>query len=384
MPLAPYACAPETSMGRAFAEPESALRSVFQRDRDRIVHSIPFRRLEYKTQVFVNFEGDHFRTRLTHSLEVAQIARAMARALAVNEDLAEAIALAHDLGHSAFGHAGEGALDEALADYGGFDHNLQTFRIVTRLERRYAAFDGLNLTLETLEGLVKHNGPIEGVPAGPILEHPVATRTRLDLQPPLEAQLAAIADDVAYANHDLDDGLRAGFLDLDELASLPLAGAALAEVDGLFPGLETPRRVHETIRRLIDGMVRDLVQVSRCRLAELRPADADAIRQAAAPVVGFSPAVAAAVAELRRFLRDRVYRHYKVSRMTLKARRVVRELTEALLAAPDCLPDGWRERAGPPGSPATAATVRDYVAGMTDRFALDEHDRLFRLSRDRA
>jgi dGTPase len=384
MSFAPYACAPETSLGRAVAEHESPLRSVFQRDRDRIIHSIPFRRLEYKTQVFVNFEGDHFRTRLTHSLEVAQITRAMARALGVNEDLAEAIALAHDLGHSAFGHAGEGALDEALADHGGFDHNLQTFRIVTRLERRYAAFDGLNLTLETLEGLVKHNGPVVGPLPRPIAGHPLAARMRVDLQPPLEAQLAAIADDVAYANHDLDDGLRAGFLELDELASLPLAGDALLEVDRLFPALEPPRRVHETIRRLIDGMVRDLVEVSRRRLAELQPADVVAIREAGAPVVGFSPPVAAGVTELRRFLRDRVYRHYKVSRMTLKARRVVRELTEALLAAPDCLPDGWRERAGLPGSPATAATVRDYVAGMTDRFALDEHDRLFRLSRDRA
>jgi dGTPase len=384
MSFAPYACAPETSLGRAVAEHESPLRSVFQRDRDRIIHSIPFRRLEYKTQVFVNFEGDHFRTRLTHSLEVAQITRAMARALGVNEDLAEAIALAHDLGHSAFGHAGEGALDEALAEHGGFDHNLQTFRIVTRLERRYAAFDGLNLTLETLEGLVKHNGPVVGPLPRPIAGHPLAARMRVDLQPPLEAQLAAIADDVAYANHDLDDGLRAGFLELGELASLPLAGAALLAVDRSFPELEPPRRVHETIRRLIDGMVRDLVEVSRCRLAELQPADVDAIRHAGAPVVRFSPPVAAGVTELRRFLRDRVYRHYKVSRMTLKARRVVRELAEALLAAPDCLPDGWRERAGPPGSPATAATVRDYVAGMTDRFALDEHDRLFRLSRDRA
>ena len=384
MPLEPYACTPETSLGRAVAEPESPLRSVFQRDRDRIVHSIPFRRLEYKTQVFVNFEGDHFRTRLTHSLEVAQIARSMARALGANEDLAEAIALAHDLGHSAFGHAGESALDEALAAFGGFDHNLQTFRIVTRLERRYAAFDGLNLTLETLEGLAKHNGPIAGAAPGPVAQHPLSPRMRLDLQPPLEAQLAAISDDVAYANHDLDDGLRAGFLELDELAPLPLAGAALAEVDRSFPDLEPPRRVHETIRRLIDGMVRDLVATSGRRLAALRPDSPEAVRRAGAPIVGFSPAAAAGVAALRGFLRDRVYRHYKVSRMTLKARRVVRELAEALLAAPECLPDGWRERAGPPGSPATAATVRDYIAGMTDRFALDEHDRLFRLSRDRA
>src|SRR5918993_1581832 len=234
-PLQPYACRPEASLGRAFAEPASSLRGAFQRDRDRIVHSIPFRRLEYKTQVFVNFEGDHFRTRLTHSLEVAQIARALARALGVNEDLAEAIALAHDLGHSAFGHAGEAALDEALAAFGGFDHNLQTFRIVTRLERRYASFDGLNLTGETLEGLVKHNGPLTAPPPRPVAEHPLVARLALDAQPPLEAQIAATADDVAYCNHDLDDGLRAGFFALDELAGLPLAAGALAEVDRLHP-----------------------------------------------------------------------------------------------------------------------------------------------------
>ena len=384
MPLEPYACTPETSLGRAVAEPESPLRSVFQRDRDRIVHSIPFRRLEYKTQVFVNFEGDHFRTRLTHSLEVAQIARSMARALGANEDLAEAIALAHDLGHSAFGHAGESALDEALAAFGGFDHNLQTFRIVTRLERRYAEFDGLNLTFETLEGLVKHHGPLAGAVPPAVAAHPVAGRIALGLQPPLEAQLAAIADDVAYTNHDLDDGLRAGFLALDELRPLPLAGDALAEVDRRYPGLEAPRRVHETIRRLIDGMVRDLVDGARARLEALAPASPDAIRAQSAPIIAFSPAIAAGLAELRGFLRERVYRHYKVSRMTLKARRVVRELADALLAAPECLPDGWRARAGPPHAAATAATVRDYVAGMTDRFALDEHDRLFKLSRDRA
>jgi dGTPase len=384
MPLHPFSCAPEKSLGRAVAEPPSGLRSVYQRDRDRIVHSIPFRRLEYKTQVFVNFEGDHFRTRLTHSLEVAQIARSMARALGVDEDLAEAVALAHDLGHSAFGHAGEAALDEALAEFGGFDHNLQTFRIVTRLERRYAAFDGLNLTFETLEGLVKHHGPLQGEVPPVVAEHAVGTKVDLGLQPPLEAQLAAIADDVAYTNHDLDDGLRAGFLDLEELKALPLAGEALAEVDGRYAGLEVPRRVHETIRRLIDGMVRDLVDGARARLEALGPHSPDAIRSAAGPMVAFSPRVAAGFAELRGFLRERVYRHYKVSRMTLKARRVVRELADALLAAPDCLPDGWRDRAGPPHTAATAATVRDYIAGMTDRFALDEHDRLFKLSRDRA
>ena len=384
MALQPYACAPEKSLGRAVAEPPSGLRSVYQRDRDRIVHSIPFRRLEYKTQVFVNFEGDHFRTRLTHSLEVAQIARAMARTLGADEDLAEAIALAHDLGHSAFGHAGEAALAAALAGFGGFDHNLQTFRIVTRLERRYAEFDGLNLTFETLEGLVKHHGPLLAEVPDAVAGHAVAQMVALTLQPPLEAQLAAIADDVAYTNHDLDDGLRAGFLAVDELRALPLAGAALAEVDRRYPGLEGPRRVHETIRRLIDGMVRDLVEGARARLEALAPRSPDAIRAADGPVVAFSPRIADGLAELREFLRERVYRHYKVSRMTLKARRVVRELADALLAAPECLPDGWRERAGPPHSAATAAIVRDYIAGMTDRFALDEHDRLFKLSRERA
>jgi dGTPase len=383
MLLAPYACRPETSLGRAVPEPESALRSVFQRDRDRIVHSIPFRRLEYKTQVFVNFEGDHFRTRMTHSLEVAQIARSLARALRANEDLTEALALAHDLGHSAFGHAGEAALDEALASFGGFNHNLQTFRIVTRLERRYADFDGLNLTVETLEGLVKHGGPVQPPAPSPVAEHPLAGQLDLDRQAPLEAQIAAIADDVAYTNHDLDDGLRAGFLQLEELTTIPLAGMALAEVDRRYPGLETQRRVHETIRRLIDGMARDLIDSARERLAAMDPQTPADVRAAAGLIVAFSPAVAAGLRDLRRFLRERVYRHYKVNRMSLKARRVVRELAESLLAAPDCLPDGWRERAGPPHSHATAATVRDYIAGMTDRYALDEHDRLFKLSRDR-
>jgi dGTPase len=384
MPLASYACRPETSLGRMVAEPEGPLRSVYQRDRDRVVHSIPFRRLEYKTQVFVNFEGDHFRTRLTHSLEVAQIARSIARTLHANEDLAEALSLAHDLGHSAFGHAGEAALDDVLAPFGGFDHNLQTFRIVTRLERRYAAFDGLNLTVETLEGLVKHHGPLRPPVPPTITDHPSAAWLKLDLQAPLEAQIAAVADDVAYTNHDLDDGLRAGFLELGELADVPLAGAALAEVDHRYPDLETSRRVHETIRRLIDGMARDLIETTARHLAELGPQAPEDIRAAAAPVVAFSPEIAARLHALRAFLRDRIYRHYKVNRMSLKARRVVRELVTALLAAPDCLPDGWRERAGAPQSPATATAVRDYIAGMTDRYALDEHDRLFKLSRDRA
>lgn len=379
----PFACRPDQSLGRVVAEPDGPLRSAYQRDRDRIVHATPFRRLEYKTQVFVNFEGDHFRTRLTHSLEVAQIARTLTRALGGDEDLAEAVALAHDLGHSPFGHAGEAELDAALGAFGGFDHNLQTFRIVTKLERRYAAFDGLNLTAETLEGLVKHNGPLRGEVPRLVAEHPLCRRFELHHQPPLEAQVAAIADDIAYCNHDLDDGLRAGFFDLDELRQVPLAAEALARTDAAHPDLERPRRIHETIRRLIDTMVRALFEEAERRVAELDPRSPDDIRTAPMPIAVFPPATAEALASLRDFLRERVYRHYKVNRMSLKARRVVRELVEAFMAAPDCLPEGWRERAGAPGSRATAETVRDYIAGMTDRYALDEHDRLFRMVRER-
>jgi dGTPase len=385
-PPAPYACRPEASLGRAVPEPEGPLRDAFQRDRDRVVHSTAFRRLQHKTQVFFNDEGDHYRTRLTHSLEVAQVARTLARALGVNEDLAEAVALAHDLGHSPFGHAGEAALDEASAAFGGFDHNLQTFRVLTRLERRYAGFDGLNLTLETLEGVVKHNGPLRpGAVPRAVAEHPLARALDLGTHPPVEAQLAAVADDVAYTNHDLDDGLRAGFIALDELAALALPRPALAEVAARLDGIEPARRVHETIRRLIDAMVRDLVAETRRRLAALDARSPDAVRNAPHPVVAFSQPVAEGLAELRAFLRRRVYRHYKVNRMSLKAKRVVGELFQVLAAAPDCLPDGgWRERAGEPGSRAAAEAVRDYIAGMTDRFALDEHDRLFRTSRERA
>jgi dGTPase len=381
--LAACACRPESSRGRVVPEPAGPLRGPYQRDRDRIVHATAFRRLEYKTQVLVNFEGDHFRTRLTHTLEVAQVARTLARALAVDEDLAEAVALAHDLGHSPFGHAGERALDTALAAFGGFDHNVQTFRIVTRLERRYAAFDGLNLTAETLEGVVKHNGPVERLPAA-IADHPAAGLIEPGLEAPIEAQAAAIADDVAYCNHDLDDGLRAGFFALDELARLPLVDGILAEVDALRAGLEPERRAHELSRRLIDRMVADLVAESRRRIARAAPADPAAVRRAGGRLVGFSASVAAGVDALRAFLHDRMYRHYRVNRMSLKAQRLVNDLATTFLDAPDCLPDGWRGRAAAPRTARTAAAVRDYIAGMTDRYALDEHDRLFKMSRERA
>jgi dGTPase len=378
--LASYACRPEASSGRVVPEPESPLRSVFQRDRDRIVHSTAFRRLEGKTQVLAPSRGDHYRTRLTHSLEVAQIARTVARALMVEEDLAEAIALAHDLGHSAFGHAGERALDLALSAYGGFDHNLQTFRIVTALERRYAAFDGLNLTFETLEGVVKHNGPARMPLPEPIARHPLAERIDLSSQPPVEAQIAAIADDVAYCAHDLDDGLRAGFFVAEDLLPLPGVGPLVRGLLDAHPRLERSRLAHETTRRLIDAMVSDLVAEARRRIAAAEPGSPEEVRALDRPLVAFTPAMAETVAALRAFLGERVYRHFTVNRMSRKAERLVRELVEAFLEAPECLPDHWRARAV--DREATAAAVRDYIAGMTDRYAIDEHDRLFATGRE--
>lgn len=378
--LAPYATDPGQSRGRLFGDAGSAYRSPYQRDRDRVVHATAFRRLEYKTQVFMNFEGDHFRTRLTHSLEVAQIARSLARVLRVDEDLAEAISLAHDLGHPAFGHAGETALDEAAREFGGFDHNIQTFRVLTELEQPYAGFDGLDLTVETLEGVLKHNGPMAPVPAV-VSQHPMVEAMQLHLQAPLESQISAIADDVAYCNHDLDDGLRADFFAVDELRDLPLIGGIVCEVDRLHPGLDRRRRRHEVIRRLIDHMVVDILTETRRRLT-LQPLEtAQCVRQVNQVMVAFSDETRDAVTQLREFLRVRMYRHFKVNRMALKAQRVVKELFAAWLTAPQCLPTEWQVRAQKPNSASTAHAVRDYIAGMTDRFALDEHDRLFRLTR---
>jgi dGTPase len=379
--LASYACHASNSRGRRHAEPPSRLRSPFQRDRDRIVHSTAFRRLEYKTQVFVNHEGDHFRTRLTHTLEVAQIARTAARVLRLDEDLAEAVALAHDLGHSPFGHAGEDALDAVLAEFGGFNHNAQTLRVVTSLERRYADFDGLNLSWETLEGVVKHNGPLIGDAAPPyVAAYSADHDLELESYPSAEAQVAALADDIAYVNHDLDDGLRARMFQLDDLGGLPLVGPTVRTVAELHPGLHQARLVHETLRRLIDTMVGDLVEETERRLNALQPAGVDDIRAAERPVVAFSPRVADALVELRRFLHAHMYNHYKVRRMSLKAQRIVEELFDGLLREPDCLPPAWRARAGEPGAPRTVEAIADYIAGMTDRFALDEHDRLFKLT----
>lgn len=380
--LAPYACRPEESRGRLHAEPESPTRTVFQRDRDRIIHSTAFRRLQYKTQVFVYHEGDHYRTRLTHSLEVAQIARSTARALALNEDLAEALALAHDLGHTPFGHAGEDALDALMRPYGGFSHNDQTLRVLTRLERRYAGFDGLNLTWETLEGTVKHNGPLIGPRDAKPLPRTIAEYVKghdlaLATWPSAEAQVAALSDDIAYNNHDIDDGLRAGLFAVKDLAEVPLVGPMFREVAAHHPGLDDNRLIHEAVRRLIDRMASDLQAESRRRLTDARLRSPDDVRKLGAPVVAFSDTMRAHDGALKAFLFEHMYRHYRVNRMASRARRVVQELFQLLLAEPHCLPTEWRQSADGPGTPATARVVADYIAGMTDRFALDEHYRLF-------
>ena len=385
--LAPYACKPEDSRGRLFAEPESATRTAFQRDRDRVIHCAAFRRLKYKTQVFVYHEGDNYRTRLTHSLEVAQIARSICRVLGLNEDLAEALALAHDLGHPPFGHAGEEALSQAMQPFGGFDHNVQTLRIVTGLEQRYAEFDGLNLTWETLEGVVKHNGPLIDAPLagaegrkdlpGPLMDYVAQHDLAIHTYAGAEAQVAALADDIAYNNHDIDDGLRAGLFTIDDLSEVPLVGPVFREVRERYPGLERQRVIHESVRRLIDGMVNDLIGETRRRLAEARPGDCQAVRELGRPVVAFSEQMKANDKALKTFLHHNMYRHYKVNRMTSKARRVVGELFDLFLAEPDCLPSEWRAKAQGAGTQATARLVADFIAGMTDRFAMEEHSRLF-------
>jgi len=379
-----YASDPALSGGRLYPEPESATRTVFQRDRDRIIHSGAFRKLQYKTQVFVYHEGDYYRTRLTHSIEVAQIARSIARVLRIDEDLAEAVALAHDLGHTPFGHAGEFALDPCMREYGGFNHNDQALRIVTRLEARYGGFDGLNLTWETLEGLVKHNGPLLPLAEGRVLPTTIAAfRDVWDLEltshAGLEAQVAALADDIAYNTHDIEDGLRAGFFTLDELAALPLVGNCINAVTTAFPRLEEGRTIHETTRRLIDHLVRDAVAETERRLAEVAPDSAADVRAAGRPMVALSAQTSKDEKVLREFLQRRLYRDYRVNRMTSKARRMVRDLFDHFMAEPETLPTPWqveiaRENSGDRGK---ARVIADYIAGMTDRFAIAEHQRIF-------
>jgi dGTPase len=377
--LAPFAVQAATSRGRLHYELEASTRSPYQRDRDRIIHSSAFRKLQYKTQVFVNHEGDFFRTRLTHSIEVAQIARSIARELELDEDLTEALALAHDLGHPPFGHAGEEALNLAMKPFGGFDHNAQSLRMVTLLESRYAGWDGLNLTWETLEGLAKHNGPLRSPPPY-IAEYNERHKLELGTHASAEAQVAALADDVAYHSHDLDDGLRARLFTTEDIAHLPVVGDALAAARMSSLDVPPPRLRHETIRRVIDVMVTDLITETRTRLAKLEPRDADAVRKARQKVVGFSPPIAEANQVIKDFLNARMYRHWRVNRMTSKARVLTTELFRLLHSDTSLLPDDWRARAGEAGMQRAATIVGDYVAGMTDRYAMDEHRRLTDLS----
>jgi dGTPase len=372
---APFAIRPEASRGRRFAEEGATHRSDFQRDRDRIIHSSAFRRLKHKTQVFVEHEGDYYRTRLTHSIEVAQVARTLARTLGLNEELAEAVALAHDLGHPPFGHTGEDALQALMEPHGGFDHNAQALKIVTRLEAHYADFDGLNLTWETLEGIAKHNGPVSDPVPFALAEYNAMHDLELDTHASAEAQVAAIADDIAYNNHDLADGLRAGLFTMADLRALPLIGPCIAAVDARWPGLEAPRREHEALRRFFGLLVEDVLATSQARIAELGPRDAEAIRRAGVPVVRFSDASFAELKVIRAFLYARMYRHWTVQRMRRKARKVVEELFGVFNEAPELMPHDWNACAALDAT-GRARVVADYIAGMTDRYALQEHARL--------
>lgn len=371
---AAYAVSPAASRGRLYPEAESATRSCYSRDRDRIIHSTAFRRLKHKTQVFVQHEGDYYRTRLTHSLEVAQLARSLARTLEADEDLAETVALAHDLGHTPFGHAGEEALDAVTRDIGGFDHNAHALRLVTKLEHRYADFDGLNLTWETLEGLVKHNGPLTGAQPGPIASFDQRWSLELTSWPGLEAQLAALADDIAYVSHDIDDGLRAGLFTVHDLLEWPLVDTHVKGVLDRHGELELSRFIGELIRTLISELMEDVLAKTRANLATVGFASAADLRGAGRATAAFSPALLEQVKALKAFQMRNMYRHPRVAGSMERAQAVVTDLFQAFVADPDLLPPDWAQGARQ-GVPGTVA--RDYIAGMTDRFALAEYQRVF-------
>jgi len=374
--LAPYAAMSACSKGRCHSEPAPSYRSEYQRDRDRIIHSAAFRRLEYKTQVFVNHEGDLFRTRLTHSIEVAQIARSIARALRLNEDLTESIALAHDLGHTPFGHAGQDALNACMQDFGGFEHNLQSLRVVDELEERYAAFPGLNLTFESREGILKHCSRRNAETLGEL-----GRRFLEKGQPSLEAQLTNLADEIAYNSHDVDDGLRSGLITVEELSEVALFHEQYGEVRMLYPALPPRRTVHEVVRRIINRQVVDLIETSARHLDEAAPTDIDAVRMQGKPLIVFSDGMHEQNLELKRFLRTRLYRHYRVHRMTAKAARTITALFSAFLDDPRLLPSEVQQQAAMKeeqhGKDGRARVVADYIAGMTDRYAIAEYERTF-------
>ena len=388
-PRAPYACDPERSRGRLFAEPPSRTRSPFRRDCDRVIHSTAFRRLKHKTQVFIFHEGDHYRTRLTHSLEVAQIARALARQLGLDEDLTETLALAHDLGHPPFGHAGERALDACLRVHGGFDHNAQTLRVVTSLEHRYPEFDGLNLTWESLEGIVKHNGPLtarDGTPVGRYRDHGVpigisefvkAYDLELRSFASLEAQVAALADDIAYDAHDIDDGLRAGLFHIDDLKTIPLTAAIIGEIDAQYPGLDESRRGAELVRELISHLIGAVMLEARRRLEATRPASADDVRQQSEALIAFPPETMDVEAAIKAFLKARMYRHERVMRVMRDAEQLVSDLFARYQADPTAMPAEWLAADRVETEAERARRIGNFIAGMTDLFALTEHRRLF-------
>ncbi len=393
-PCAPYACDPDRSRGRLVAEPPSRTRSPFRRDCDRVIHSTAFRRLKHKTQVFVFHEGDHYRTRLTHSLEVAQVARALARQLGLDEDLTETLALAHDLGHPPFGHAGERALDACLSDFGGFDHNAQTLRIVTAGEHRYPDFDGLNLTWESLEGIVKHNGPLtdrSGAPVGRYLEQGVPAgiagyMTTYDLElwsfASLEAQVAAIADDIAYDAHDIDDGLRAGLFRVDDLKVIPLMAEIIAEIGAHYPALDEDRRGAELVRELISHLIGAVFTEAQAQLAAIRPQSAQDVRQQRQAMIGFPPAMAKQEAAIKAFLYQHMYRHKRVMRIMGEAEQILFDLFAKYLQSPGELPPEWLAGSENDSKADRARRIGHFIAGMTDRFALTEHQRLFDLTPD--
>ncbi len=388
-PRSVYACDPDRSRGRLFGEPPSKTRSPFRRDCDRVIHSTAFRRLKHKTQVFVFHEGDHYRTRLTHSLEVAQIARALARQLGLDEDLTETLALAHDLGHPPFGHAGERALDVCLQAHGGFDHNAQALRVVTSLEHRYPEFEGLNLTWESLEGIVKHNGPLtdregaaigryrdHGIPAG-ISDYVATHDLELSSFASLEAQVAAIADDIAYDAHDIDDGLRAGLFGVDDLKAIPLMAEMIADIDRHYPGLDDDRRGAELVRELISRLIGAVVTETRARLQAAKPQSVDDVRHYGQVLIAFSPAVAMAEAGIKSFLKQRMYRHPRLMRVMAEAEQILFDLFARYQERPDILPAEWRPPEAQDSDTERARRIGNFIAGMTDRFALTEHQRLF-------
>lgn len=375
MERAVYASDPAASRGRLHKEPASQHRDTYQRDRDRIIHSQAFRRLKHKTQVFLEHEGDYYRTRLTHSLEVAQVARTIARALALNEDLAEAVALAHDLGHPPFGHTGEDALHLAMASHGGFDHNAQAIRIVTRLEAKYALFNGLNLSWEALEGIAKHNGPVPEPHHYALAEYQALHDLELETHAGPEAQVAALSDDIAYNNHDLDDGLRAGFFTVEEIAELPIIKPAFEEVDRLYPGIGQVQRQHEGLRRVFGAMVEDLIRESRKLLSASGATSAQDVRELGAPVIAFSDTMWRDIQSIRKFLFASMYRHETVLQMREATARIVGELFALFMDDATQMPDDWAAEVDS-GDGIKARVVSDYISGMTDRYAIEQHERL--------